>query len=294
MQTKVLSSFTPLINQYDGFLLDQWGVLHDGINVYPGALATLETLRANNKTIILLSNSGRRSAANATRLAAMGIHSELYLDVITSGEMAWRGLQAREGSPFEDLGQRCLLISRGGDRSTVEGVAVETTDDVERADFVLLAGTDSSESAATEIAEQLEIARRRGLVVVCCNPDFASIEPGSDVGRTPGLFALDYQRAGGEVRFIGKPWAAVYQTALASMALRKTQVLMVGDSLHHDIKGAHNAGIDSALTRHGVHRDVLNGELSAEQQLAGLAQLLEPDLQPPHWLLPAFRLDPAR
>lgn len=287
--TDVLAGFAPLIGRYDGFLLDQWGVLHDGETVYPGVLNTLRALAAAGKRVVLLSNSGKRAAANAERLTALGIDTALYRAVVTSGELAWRGLRERTAA-FAELGERCLLISRGGDRSTIDGLAISETD-AEHADFVLLAGTDSNAQASAEIEAALAVALARRLPLVCCNPDFSSVEPGSEKGRAPGAFALDYQRAGGRVRFVGKPWPEVYRAALTELDLPADRVLAVGDSLDHDIKGAAGAGIDAALTRGGVHRDALAGDFGAAEQRRRLAEMLKPEALPaPRWLLPDFQL----
>ena len=287
--TDVLAGFAPLIERYDGFLLDQWGVLHDGVTVYPGVLGTLRALAAAGKRVVLLSNSGKRAAANAERLTALGIDATLYLTVVTSGELAWRGLRDRS-APFAELGNRCLLISRGDDRGTIDGLAISETD-ADHADFVLLAGTDSNARASAEIEAALAVALARALPLVCCNPDFSSVEPGSEQGRAPGAFALDYRRAGGEVWFIGKPWPEVYRAALAELDLPADRVLAVGDSLDHDIKGAADAGIDAALTRGGVHRETLAGDFDAAEQRRRLAEMLQPDALPaPRWLLPDFQL----
>ena len=54
------SGMAEVASRYDGFLVEQWGVLHDGTTPYPGAIACLERLRAVGKRVVLLSNSGRR------------------------------------------------------------------------------------------------------------------------------------------------------------------------------------------------------------------------------------------
>ena len=62
-----------LARRFDVFLVDQFGVLTDGVRLYPGALDALRALRAAGRRVALLSNSGRRASLNAERLAAMGI-----------------------------------------------------------------------------------------------------------------------------------------------------------------------------------------------------------------------------
>ena len=55
-----LPGFAPLADRYDGFVLDLWGVIHDGINAFPQAVETLGRLR-NAVLFIADRNQGRHS-----------------------------------------------------------------------------------------------------------------------------------------------------------------------------------------------------------------------------------------
>src|SRR5208282_911364 len=64
----------PIAARYDGFVLDLWGVIHDGITPYPGVADTLLHLKRLQKRVILLSNAPRRAAEIVTAMARkMGI-----------------------------------------------------------------------------------------------------------------------------------------------------------------------------------------------------------------------------
>ena len=82
-------------DRYQGFLLDQWGVIHDGQQALPAALAALGELKRRNKRLVVLSNSGRRAALNRRRLAEMGFNVAMFDAVVTSGEAAWQALERR-------------------------------------------------------------------------------------------------------------------------------------------------------------------------------------------------------
>jgi ribonucleotide monophosphatase NagD (HAD superfamily) len=41
-----LPGFAPLAKRFDGFILDLWGVIHDGVNAFPHAVDCLTRLRA--------------------------------------------------------------------------------------------------------------------------------------------------------------------------------------------------------------------------------------------------------
>lgn len=282
--TTVLDGIEPLVGRYDGFLVDQFGVLYDGVRPVRGAAEALAILADAGRRTVILSNSGRRAAPNIQRLRRLGFTPDLYTAVVSSGEVAWSGLKDRTDPAFTDLGHRCLLFSRGGDQSTVEGLDVDIARDAEGADFVLLAGLDAHETARTRCREQLERARARGLPVICANPDLVSLEGDRRVDG-PGAFAAAHAAAGGEVRYVGKPWPAIYRAALATLDLPPDRLLAVGDSLGHDIGGAAAFGIDGALVTSGVHAAAFAG---APDPLASLTELVAAGEPRPRWLLRTF------
>lgn len=282
--TEALDGLAPLVDRYDGFLVDQFGVLYDGVRPLPGAADALAALVSAGRAVVILSNSGRRAFPNAQRLRRLGYPPELYTAVVSSGEVAWAGLKDRTDPAFADLGRRCLLFSRGGDHSTVEGLDLDLARDAEAADFVLLAGLDAHETARTRCREQLERARARGLPVICANPDLVSLEGDRRVDG-PGAFAAAHAAAGGEVRYVGKPWPAIYRAALATLDLPPERLLAVGDSLGHDIGGAAAFGIDGALVTSGVHAAAF---ADAADPLAALDELVAAGEPRPRWLLRTF------
>ena len=82
-----------------------------------------------------LGDSGKTADANKDRLKKIGIGPSLYDVIVTSGEMTFRGLRDQNEGFFTDLGRNCYLMSRGGDRSIVDGLDIEIVDDINDADF---------------------------------------------------------------------------------------------------------------------------------------------------------------
>jgi HAD superfamily hydrolase (TIGR01459 family) len=286
--TEVLEGIAPLLDRYDGFLVDQFGVLYDGVRALAGAREALMLLRDHGKRVVILSNSGRRSAPNVERLARLGLGPELYTALISSGEAAWQGLKDGTDPVFRKLGRRCLLFSRHGDRSTVEGLDLELARDADTADFVLLCGLDPHETARARCRQQLERAAARRLPLVCANPDTVSLEGDRQVNG-PGAFARAYAEAGGEVRYVGKPWPAVYRAALPLLDLPTDRVVAVGDSLEHDVAGAAPFGVEGALVVGGIHAAAFGRDTAPAQLLKRLDPLCAGLEYRPRWLLRAFR-----
>ncbi|MBX6322104.1 MAG: TIGR01459 family HAD-type hydrolase, partial [Rhodospirillaceae bacterium] len=232
-----------IADRFDHLLIDQYGVLHDGRRVFPGVIECLERLRAAGKRTLVLSNSGRRAAANAARLAALGLAPALYDGIVTSGEATWRGLRARTPPPFDRLGRRCCAITRGGDRSILDGLDIALVDGPDEADFLLLAGLDDAAADPALWRKRLAGAAARGVPLICANPDVAmfgatGLLPG------PGAVAAAYAEIGGPVHLIGKPEGLIYACCLAELGLPDPgRVLAVGDSLDHDVLGGNRAGL---------------------------------------------------
>jgi HAD superfamily hydrolase (TIGR01459 family) len=289
--TEVLAGIDPLLERYDGFLVDKFGVIFDGMRVMAGAHEALALLQRAGKRVVILSNSGRRSAPNEGRLTRLGIGRALYQALVSSGEATWQGLHDRTDPTFVGLGRHCLFFSRGGDRSTVDGLDLALVETADAADFVLLAGLDHDDATRARCAEQLALAAGRGLPLLCANPDLVSLEHDTLV-QGPGAFAARYAEAGGEVRYVGKPWPVVYRAALALLDLPPARVLAIGDSLDHDIAGAAPFGVDGALSVEGVHAGEFADTATGGELLDHLDRLCLTRCHHPRWLLRGFR--PAR
>jgi HAD superfamily hydrolase (TIGR01459 family) len=257
--------------RYDGFILDQWGVLHDGLRPYPGVLATLGELACAGKRIVLLSNSGRRADNARRRLVELGFDLSLFAAVVTSGETTWDLLRQRRAEPFASLGRRCLLLTREGDRTVAEGLGLEGVEDVADADWVFLSGVEPPPATAEDYAPVLDAALARGLPLLCANPDRVAVS-GSELTLAPGTLAERYEAEGGRVIYVGKPHLPIYAACLDALAgLERSRIVCIGDSLQHDIKGANSAGLASAFVSQGIHAV----EFPPDADPAALARTLE-------------------
>lgn len=266
-----------LRDRADVLLVDQFGTLHDGTTAYPGAIDTLVAVRAAGVRIALLSNSGKRVSRNTLRLAGLGIEASCYDLSLTSGELGWRML--RDGAlPAARGATRALLLARGGDL-LLGGTGIEQVGDVARAQLVVIAGSEGDLRSMDAYEAMLEPAARLGLPAVCLNPDRLMLTPtGLHFGA--GRIAETYQALGGEVTWIGKPYADVYGAVLAALGdPDPARVAGVGDSIEHDIAGAQRAGGQGWLVRTGIIQGASDAQIEAEIERFGA----RPDV-----VLPAF------
>lgn len=274
-------------DRYDGFLLDQWGVLHDGTTPYPGAIACLEHLRATGKTIIILSNSGRRGHENETVLARMGFGRHLYHQIVSAGDDAHEALLRRDDPAYRDLGNRCLLIARPGEEYLADGFGLTVTADPDEADFILNLTFDPEIQPIAGWTAMLERAAARGLPMICGNPDLYRVHASGRLLEAPGLIALAYEKLGGLVHYHGKPHPRIYRSCFRIMNLPPSRVLAVGDSLAHDVAGAANVHIDACFIAGGIHKDDLAWR-DGRPDAASCAALFAREALHPRHCLPGF------
>jgi HAD superfamily hydrolase (TIGR01459 family) len=263
-----LSGFAPLAERYDGFILDLWGVIHDGVNPFPHAVDCLARLREAGKRTLLLSNAPRPNAAAQVMMRGMGIPDDLYSGILTSGEAVRRALQRPPDLWWAELGSRVFHLGPERDRGLMEGVALVKVAEPAEAHFVLNTGPDDHRNP-TELGEFEAVLREcagHRLPMVCANPDLQVIRGGVRV-LCAGSLAVRYQELGGEVRSIGKPDPAIYQPVLESLGVPVGRVLAVGDSLQTDIAGAAAAELPACWVLGGVHGEAL-AEGSARFDLA--------------------------
>jgi HAD superfamily hydrolase (TIGR01459 family) len=255
MEIPLIGGLAALAPRYDGFILDLWGVVHNGIAPLSGALECMASLKAAGKRIALLSNAPRRADDVAERITAIGVPPGLYHHVMSSGEEAWQRLHRRDDEFYAALGRRCLHIGSERDTGIREGLDLEFVETAKEAEFVLNTGPAGWEDRIEDYAPLLRRALTCALPMVCANPDLVVMH-GDNLALCAGALAQWYEEAGGRVRWHGKPFGSVYNTCLELLGIEdRSRVLAVGDSLRTDIAGAAGAGLDSVLIAGGVHAE---------------------------------------
>lgn len=256
------ATLAALAAQYDAFLVDQFGVLLDGTGAYHDAPAHLSRLAATGKPIVLLSNSGKRSAANEARLTQLGFRRGDYLTVLSSGEAAHSLLTRRLGTEFAPQ-SRVWLHGRDSDTSAVDGLGLRLVDAPDDADLIVLAGSRGDTLSLDAYRERLGPAAQRQVPMLCTNPDLEMLTAkGTRFGA--GAIANAYHAMGGPVEWIGKPHPLIYAEAAHLLpGIAPQRILCIGDSPAHDIAGGQAAGHATALVHGGLHADLDSAALMA-------------------------------
>jgi HAD superfamily hydrolase (TIGR01459 family) len=269
-----LTGFSDIAGRYDGFIVDLWGVIHDGVTPYAGAVDCLTRLIAARKRVVLLSNAPRRAYIAQQAMREMGIADDLYTGILTSGEATYHQLRDRADPWFAALGSRAFHIGQTHDRNVIEGLPITLVDDPADASFALNTGGDTRHGMF-DIAPyegMLVACRAANLAMVCANPDLEVIREGRRL-ICAGTLTQRYEALGGTARWIGKPDPAIYAPVLAMLGVSRDRVLAVGDALRTDVAGAAAAGIDACWVLGGIHAVELGSDTALVERTAKAANL---------------------
>ena len=249
-----LENLSEIFNKYDTFIIDLWGVIHDGIKLNLKAIEVIENLKKNSKKIVFLSNAPRPSSKVINFLIKMGMEKKYLSAVMTSGEAAMIAInQNKFGKSFFHLGPP-------RDTSVFEKVK-DNRANIDRCDFILCTGLfDDYEDDLNYYKNFLKKYTSKKLI--CTNPDL-TVHRGAIEEYCAGSIAKLFEELGGEVIYFGKPHKEVYRACFKN----GEKVLAIGDNLRTDIKGANNLNLDCIFITEGVHRKELSEVSNLENLL---------------------------
>ncbi len=283
MQT--LASVSEILDSYDAFLCDLWGVIHDGEFLYPCVLETLEKLQDAGKKIIFLSNAPRLAESVLVKMDKMGVRRDCYAGALTSGEAARHYLMHHHKWAVKD--NQFLLGSYyyqglSSDEAMLDGLPQRRVFDLSEADFILNGNFDYHGQPMDEMMPKLQYASQKHLPMLCINPDLEVVKQDGTQIFCAGSLAAAYEKLGGKVGYIGKPYPLVYETALEMLGnMPKNRVLAIGDNIYTDIKGGQAAGVATVLVTQGVLQDVIKTGQTIEAYCREAGIL-------PDYILPSF------
>ncbi|HTV33525.1 MAG TPA: TIGR01459 family HAD-type hydrolase [Methylocella sp.] len=290
----ILSGLAEVASQYDALFCDVWGVLHNGQAAFPQAIEALSRFRGQGKTVVLLTNAPVPSRLVEMQFGRLGVPAMAYDAIISSGDVVISLLNERADlgvfpiGPPDETGLFSEVLALHGQAPRLVPL--------NEAQFVLCIGlSDPWRQTPEDYDAVLAAMRIRNLDLICANPDIV-VEEGARLYYCAGAIAERYERAGGKVIQAGKPHAPIYERALALVqdhrvgeTLPRSRILVVGDAMATDIKGAHWQGLDSLFVTSGIHRGELHGGTEAAAlDAAAYRQFLEAKDFVPKAAIPAL------
>lgn len=243
--TPILSSISALAETSQAWIVDIWGVMHNGARAYAAAGEACKRFRARGGIVVLLSNAPRPFSDVIPHMTSLGVDPEAYDIGVTSGDATREMVAGWQNRPL-------LHIGPERDHGLFEGYEVQFAK-ADTADVIVCSGLyDDSKETPADYASLFEPLLARQVPMICANPDIL-VERGADLIYCAGALAADYEAKGGKVIYAGKPHHPIYDRTLREIArvkgtpIAKENILCIGDGVETDIKGAHNAGLSSVL-----------------------------------------------
>ena len=251
---KELNHLSEIYDAYDTFVIDLWGVMHNGVVLNQKAMNAIEQLQKNLKKIVFLSNAPRPSAKVINFLVNIKMDKKYLSNVMTSGEAAMHAINKNK------YGKKFFHLGPPRDTSVFEKVKDNKTT-IEACDFILCTGLfDDYDNDLNYYKKFLEKYISKKLI--CTNPDLI-VHRGNKEEFCAGYIAKIFEDLGGEVIYYGKPYKEIYGMCFSN----NEKVLAIGDNLRTDIRGANNLNKDCLFISEGVHRSEFNNDNELKELL---------------------------
>ncbi len=278
--TEVISGLSEIEQNYDGFIFDIYGVLHNGETIFPGTKQLMRNLMDQGKKICLVSNTPKRSWQSKDDLKEFfDIDETYYTDIVTGGESAFVGLK-----PFE--GKTCWFAGIPEFGRIAQDSHLKLVSSPEGADFVLNAISGLHAKNKRQLQIHMSEALKKDLPMLCANPDMI-VNIGKEQFECGGTYAKYYEEHGGKVSYHGKPHPHVYDMAFNILGTPdKERVCAVGDSFHTDIQGANRYGINSIWNLNGIHwKEVASNDNPDKADERKILNCVEQNIYKPSFVL---------
>ncbi len=277
MVPPILSHAGPLLERYDVVFCDVWGVVHNGVTAFEDACRALEKFRAGGGTVILVSNAPVPKHRVADMLESRHVPRSAWDDIVSSGDIALAHVEERGFTRLHCIGPQ------DRDQALFRALKARSVP-LHEAEAIICTGlNDDRREKPDDYRALLEYALARRLPFVCANPDFV-VDVGGTLYYCAGAIADLYAHMGGAVYWAGKPYLSAYETAhrkaeaLRDANVPRDKILMIGDSLRTDMKGALTFGSDALFIASGIHRHETMEEISLSPK--GLNELFGPGAPP--------------
>ena len=232
-----------IVEGYDIFYIDLWGVIHNGINLHKNAITVLEEITKAKKQYVLLTNAPRPNKIVKSFLEKMGMNKEIIENVYSSGEAALSYLKKNS------LNEKFFHIGPPRDFDLFLDFKKNKMIEIEKSSYLLCTGLFEGQGENLNYYKEL-LKDYTNKKMICTNPDLI-VDRGDKRELCAGSVALVFKEMGGKVVYFGKPFPEVYNQSIDN---KEKKVLSIGDNLNTDIKGANFLNFDSLLISNGIHK----------------------------------------
>ena len=237
------TGFNSIVDSYQLFYIDLWGVVHNGVSLHDEAINVLKQISKKNKDYVLLTNAPRPNSSVKKFLEKMGMEKEMRDHVFTSGEAALNYLKKNF------LNKNFFHVGPPRDFDLFRDFEKNKSSDIEKSDYILCTGLFDNHNKDLVFYKNL-FEKHLKKKMVCTNPDLI-VDRGNIREFCAGSVAMVFEKMGGNVVYFGKPYPEVYNQSFDN---KDKKILSIGDNLNTDIKGANLLNYDSLIISNGIHK----------------------------------------
>lgn len=250
-------SFEAILNKFDYYFIDQWGVIHNGKKKLRGVNNFINILKKNKKKIILISNSSQiEERIIEETLIPLNFNPNQFDKIICSGELINKYVNNNFKNKISSIliNKKCYVISNTKDKKNIDFFNLKKTN-LKEAKFILAMSL-PKKTSLQKINKMLNSIKKFNLTMICTNPDKLVFEGNNKkISFQVGYLADLYEQCGGKVIYTGKPYLNIFKESIKDFEnFDKKRSLMIGDSIETDMQGAKNFNIKSLLILNGVHK----------------------------------------
>ena len=249
-----LNRLAEIYKNYDTYVIDLWGVIHNGVELNHKAIEAVKNLVQEKKKVVFLSNAPRPSKDVKKFLIELKMEEQYLQNIMTSGEAAMLALQK------ESYGKFFFHLGPERDSSVFIKIKKNKTT-LEKCNFILCTGLFDDLEKDLKYYKNL-LKNHTSKKLICTNPDLI-VHKGDIKEYCAGSIAKIFESIGGQTVYFGKPYKEIYRMCFG----KEEKVIAIGDNLNTDIKGANDMKIDSIFISNGVHRS----EFKQESELTELS-----------------------
>ena len=262
--------FSSIVDDYQLFYVDLWGVVHNGVSLNEEAIKTLNEITRKKKDYILLTNAPRPNHSVKSFLEKLGMEKEIRDHVFTSGEAALNYLRKHF------LDKTFFHVGPPRDFDLFTDFKKNKSENIENSDYILCTGLFDNHDKDLKYYKSL-FENNLKKKMICTNPDLI-VDRGSTRELCAGSVAMVFEKMGGEVVYFGKPYPEVYNQSFDN---KNKKILSIGDNLNTDIKGANLLNFDSLLISNGIHKNEIekNGIQKTSKSYEAICNYVQSELK---------------
>ena len=259
-----------IIDDYELFYIDLWGVIHDGVNLHKEAIKVLKEISKTGKEYVLLTNAPRPNSVVKIFLEEMGMEKEIRDHVFTSGQASLNYLRKNLSD------KKFFHVGPPRDFDLFNDFIEMKSENIDQSEYILCTGL--FEEFNKDLIYYKELFNKNlEIQMICTNPDLI-VDRGNKRELCAGSIALVFEKMGGKVLYFGKPYPEIYNLSVNN---KGKKILSIGDNLNTDIKGANLLNYDSLIISNGVHKNEIkaNGIEATSRSYETICNYIQTELK---------------